>query len=117
MKIKILLIDDDKELSEEMVDFLEAEGYKVQAAFDGLDGEKFIKKNQYDVILLDLKMPILNGLDLLKRIKKTGSKSKIILISGKPFLEKEIRKQGLLPMISGFVCKPYNVKELLNTIK
>lgn len=117
VKVKILLIDDDKELSEEMIDLLAAEGYKVEAAFNGLDGEKLIKRNQYDVILLDFKMPVLNGADLLKRIKKLTLKSKIILISGRPFLEKEIKKQGLLPMVSAFICKPYDVKRLINTIK
>lgn len=114
---KILLIDDDKELSEEMVDFLEAEGYEVKTASDGLEGEKFIEKHHYDVILLDYKMPALNGADFLKRIKKHSLKSKIILISGRPFLEKEIKKQGLLLMISGFISKPYDVKKFLNIIR
>jgi DNA-binding response OmpR family regulator len=117
VKRKILFIDDDKELSEEMVDLLAAEGCQVQVAFDGLGAEKLIKKNHYDVILLDIKMPVLNGADLLKRIKKISLKSKIILISGKPFLEKEIKKQGLLPMIRCFISKPYDVKILLNSIK
>ena len=117
MKRKILLIDDDKELSEEMSEFLADEGYQVQVAFDGLEGEKLIKKNQYDIILLDFKMPAFNGVDLLKRMKKVKLKSKIILISGRPFLEKEIKKQGLLPMISGFISKPYDVNRLLNTLK
>ena len=117
MKRRILFVDDDKELSEEMIDLLGSEGYLVQAAFDGLQAEKLINNNQYDVILLDLKMPNLNGTDLLKRLKRVDLKSKIILISGKPFIEKEIRKFGFLPMISGFVSKPYDVKRLLSTIK
>jgi len=117
MNRKILIIDDDKELSEEMVDFLTAEGYIVQAAFDGLQAEKLINKYKYDIILLDLKMPALNGIDLLKRLKKINLRTKIILISGKPFLEKELTKQGLLPMICGIVRKPYDVNKFLKTIK
>jgi DNA-binding response OmpR family regulator len=117
MKKKVLLIDDDKELSEEMIDFLIAEGYIVQTAYDGLQAENLIHKSRYDIILLDLKMPNLNGIDLLKRLKKIDLKSKIILISGKPFLDKEIKKHGLLPMISGFIRKPYDVKKLLDTIR
>jgi len=117
MKRKILLIDDDKELSEEMADFLAAEGYIVQTAFDGLQAERFINKYTYDIILLDLKMPALNGLDLLKRLKKIDLKTKIILISGKPFPEKEIKKHGLLPMISSIIRKPYDIRKFLNTIE
>ncbi len=117
MKRRILLIDDDKELSAEMVEFLTAEGYQVEVAFDGLEGEKLINKMPFDIILLDLKMPNLNGTDLLKRLRRVNLKSKIILISGKPFLEKEIKKLGFLPMVSGFISKPYDVKRLLNTIK
>ena len=117
MKRRILFIDDDKELSEEMVDLLTAEGYMLEAAFDGLQAEDLIKKHRYDVILLDLKMPALNGLDLLKRLKKIDLIAKIILISGKPYLEKEIKKYGFSPMISCVISKPYDVKELLNTIK
>jgi len=117
MKRKILLIDDDKELSEELSDLLVSEGYLVQAAFDGFEGKQLIKKNVYDIILLDIKMPILDGVDLLKIIKNITFKAKIILISGKPSLEKEINKQGLLPMISGFVSKPFDIQRLLNTIK
>ena len=117
MKRKILLVDDDKELSEEMIDFLSAEDYLVQTAYDGLEAEKLIHMHSYDIILLDLKMPALNGVDLLKRLKNTDLKSKIILISGKPFLEKEIKKHGLESMISGFIRKPYEVKKILNTIR
>ena len=117
VKRRILLIDDDQELSEEMVDFLTAEGYYVQAVSDGLEGEKLIKKNPYDIILLDYKMPALNGVDFLKRIDKLGLKCKIILISGRPFVQKEIKKQGLSSSISGFISKPYDVKKFLSILK
>lgn len=117
MNRKILFIDDDKELSEEMADFLGAQGYGVQTACDGMQAEKFIRECQYDVILMDWKMPKLNGTELLKRIKNVGLKVKIIFISGKPFLDKELKKQGLLPMISGVIAKPYNVVELLTLLK
>jgi len=111
MKRKILLIDDDKELSEELADFLTAEGYQVQAAFDGLEGERLLQKNLYDVILLDIKMPVLSGSDLLKILQKINFKGRIILTSGKPFLDKEIKKSGFSSMISGIVSKPYDVKK------
>ncbi len=117
MKRKILFIDDDKELSEEMVDLLSSEGYGVQAAFDGLEGVRLINKHPYDVILLDIKMPFINGLDLLKIMENTGFKGKVILMSGKPFLEKEIKKLGLGPMISGFISKPYDVNRLLDILQ
>jgi len=114
---KILFIDDDKELSEEMADFLGSEGYEVETACDGLQAEAFIRERQYDIILMDWKMPKLNGTEVLNRFKKAGLKTKIIFISGKPFLDKELKKHGLLPMISGVIAKPYNVVELLTLLK
>jgi DNA-binding response OmpR family regulator len=114
MKKKILLIDDDKELSGEMVDLLQDEGYDVKVAFDGAQGERFIKKSCYDIILLDFKMPKLNGIEVLQRVKSL--KSKVILISGRPFIEKEIKENNLSHMVRGCIHKPYNVQELLHLI-
>ncbi len=69
MAKKILIIDDDKELCEEMAEILKGEGYDVSTAFDGLAGKKLIEENHYNLLLLDVKLPDINGLDILKSMR------------------------------------------------
>ncbi|NTV29990.1 MAG: response regulator, partial [Candidatus Omnitrophica bacterium] len=81
---KILIIDDDKELCEELVEFLQAEGYAAECASDSIDGEKLVRSKKYDMVLLDYKMPVLTGVDLLKRLKADNIRERIFIISGRP---------------------------------
>jgi DNA-binding response OmpR family regulator len=113
----ILLIDDDKILSKEMADLLEGEGYAVQVAYDGLQGEKMLQKSRYDIVLLDYKLPGIDGVEMLKRVKKFCAKSRIIVISGRPFIEKLMKTEGLSKAIKDFVQKPFNVGLLLKKLK
>ncbi len=117
MNEKVLIIDDDKELSGEMAEILETEGYSVQAAFDGEQGEHFIRKSRYDIILMDFKLPDITGVDLFKKVKKLCSSSKVFFVSGRPFLEKLIKEEGLSKMVSGCLTKPFDVKKFLERIK
>lgn len=116
MSKKILIIDDDKELSEEMMEILRQEGHQVQAAFDGAEGEEFIKKNRYDLVLLDLKMSEMTGVDLLKRVKKYKPACKFFIVSGRPFIEKMLKKEDLSDVVSGYVNKPFDINALLKKI-
>ena len=117
MNKKVLLIDDDKELSGEMAEILETEGYSVQAAFDGQQGERFIRKSRYNIILIDFKLPGITGVDLFKKVKKFCRGSRVFFISGRPFIEKLIKEEGLSNMISGCVTKPFDVNKFLEKIK
>jgi len=117
MNEKVLLIDDDKELSGEISEILESEGYSVQAAFDGDQGERFIRKSRYDIILIDFKLPGMTGVDLLKKVKGLKLSSRIYFISGRPFLEKFVKEEGLSKIVSGCLTKPFDVKKFLEKIK
>ena len=117
MKKNVLLIDDDKELSEEMSEILETEGYNVQTASDGEKGEHFIRKSLYDIILIDFKLPGITGVDLFRKVMKLSPDSKFFFISGRPFIEKLIKEEGLSKMVSGCVAKPFDMKKLLKKIR
>ena len=117
MNEKVLLIDDDKELSVEMTEILEAEGYSVQVAFDGKQGEDFIRKSRHDIILIDFKLPGTTGVELLKKVRTLSPGSRFFFISGRPFIEQLIKKEGLSKTVSGYVKKPFDVKEFLEKIK
>ena len=114
---RILIIDDDTELCEELIDSLISEGYEAERAPDAIQGEKFIRSNNYDVILLDYKMPLFSGLDILNKLKTDNIKKKIIIITGRPSAEKMIEEDGLSDMISGIISKPIDFKVLLEKIR
>jgi DNA-binding response OmpR family regulator len=89
----------------------------VQVAFDGYQGESMIRNSRYDIVLIDFKLPGTTGVELLKRVKVSSPDSKFFLISGRPFIEKLIKKEGLSKTVSGYVKKPFDVEKFLEKIK
>lgn len=117
MPRRILIVDDDRELCSEISEILRDEGYVVDIAADGLQGEACIKENNYAVVLLDFKMPGLNGIELLKRIKTQNRSSKVFLISGRPFLDKVINELEPPYLVDATFSKPFDVELLLAKIR
>ena len=125
MTSKILIIEDDRGLCEEMVDILEDEGYCVNVAFNGYNGKNLIEKNIYDLLLLDLKLPGLHGLSILKSIKKKDRKPRIIVITGSHFFMElykrhwrcENQEEYLLKFADAVIHKPFEVEKVLVKIK
>jgi len=123
--MKLLLIDDDEELCAELTEVLEAEGFEVDIAFDGLQGLQHLKVKQYSIIILDLKLPGLNGYEVLKDIRKTAPPVKVLVLSGKPLKEPLLKQDGLyqdeeekvLNSADAVMNKPFMVKEFLQQIK
>jgi two-component system copper resistance phosphate regulon response regulator CusR len=123
--LKLLLIDDDEELCAELSQVLEGEGFKVDIALDGLQGLKYLGESQYQIIILDLKLPGLNGYGVLKSIKKTVSPLKVLVLSGRPLGELLLKEDGVsqdeeekvLSMADMVINKPFLVENLLQKIK
>ncbi|MFA5388214.1 MAG: response regulator [Candidatus Omnitrophota bacterium] len=116
MSKKILIIDDDVELCEETAEILKDDGHFVQVAFDGKRGYDYIRKNIYDVVILDYRMAGLNGIEFLKRIRDCNLKTKIFLVTGKPFIEKLLAEERLSGLVAGFMNKPFEAETLLEKI-
>ncbi len=126
---RLLVVDDDEEMCEELADILGGEGYQVSLAFDGLKGKKLLSTEDFDAALLDLKMPGLNGLEVLKWAKEGGTRAKIIVLTGSPTrrdvedgeklpLNLENGEKGkILALADGFLNKPYQVDILLKKLK
>lgn len=110
----LLLVDDDYELVELLTEFLTSEGYKVSTSKDGLDGLERAQTEKFDLILLDVMMPKLNGLDLLKAL---GDKhpTPILMLTAKG--DDTDRILGLELGADDYLAKPYNPIELLARIK
>lgn len=119
---RILVIEDDIELCDELKIILKDENYLTESANNGLDGLNMIKKNKYDLVLLDLKMPGLNGLEVLKIIKNTYKDLKVIIITARMNIEIEENKlkneqeKNILKLADKVIQKPFQIKNFLNTI-
>ena len=125
MTNKILLIDDDKELSEELAEVLQDEGYEVSRAYNGRDGEKMAVTSDYDVVLLDLKLPDVSGSEVLNNLKSIKPGCRVIIITGNPVFENNIeeavsrdeaKKENVYKYADRIIKKPFDIEQLLSAV-
>lgn len=110
MKGKILIVEDEKKLSEVMCLYLKKEEYEVQCAFDGEAAEQLIENNEFDLIILDIMMPKKDGWSLLRKIKSKGN-TPVILTTARG--EEEDRVFGLELGADDYMVKPISMRELI----
>ncbi len=111
----ILIADDEKAIRKTLREILEYEGYKVDEAEDGQKAYEMVKDGEYDVVLCDIKMPKMDGLEVLDKLKKEGTEAQIIMISGHGTLETAVDavKKGAYD----FISKPPDLNRLLITVR
>lgn len=114
---KILVIDDDTELCEEIAEILRDDGHSVDTAFDSMRGEELVKTNNFDTIILDFKLPGMNGVELLKRIRNINPKIAVFLVTGRPFIERLLEEEKLDTVVAGVMNKPFDIGLLLGKIR
>ena len=111
---KIMVVDDEAGIRNLLFDVLSEEGFLVTLAKDGEDSLKQMRKNKYDLVITDINMPRLGGLELIKRMKREGRKEKIIIMSGKPFDLKRNRKE--IPKVVALLNKPFQMNLFLEVV-
>jgi len=111
---KILIIDDEQEICEMLYSFLIPHNYKVFLAFNGQMGLEYFEEIRPDIVLLDLKMPDIDGVEVLKIIRKV-SETPVVIITGHPQDVSEIHLADL--KIEGYIEKPISLQAVLNTLK
>ena len=116
MSKKILIIDDDVDLSMQMAEVLQDEGHEVESRLYNYESLPDFRPEDYDIIILDFKMPDISGVDILKSIKKDDLKAKIFIVSGRPFIEKILKEENLICMVSEIMPKPFPIQILLDKI-
>ena len=79
--INILIVEDEQRLAEILKKQLEDSGFNVEIAYDGYIGKQLVEKNTYNLIILDINLPLINGYDLCKEIRKTNSNIPIIMLT------------------------------------
>jgi len=115
MQKHILIIDDEESIRELCKEFLEEEGYKVTLAVDGLDGLEKMSYDDFDLYLVDMVMPRLDGLETMKRIKKEQPLAVIIITTGFSSIEGAVK--AVHAGAYQYLSKPINAEELLETVK
>ncbi|NLL81979.1 MAG: response regulator transcription factor [Tissierellia bacterium] len=107
---RILIIEDDKSISELQKDYLEMSGYEVVCAFDGKRGFDYINNDKFDLIILDLMLPQIDGFDILREISKT-SQIPILIVSAKS--DETYKIKGLNLGANDYITKPFSMGELV----
>ncbi len=115
MKKKYILICDDEEGVRESLNLILENDYNISFAVNGGEAIEHIKKNPVDLVILDIKMPKMDGLETLKQIKRTKPAIKVIIATGYKSVETatEATKLGA----SDYIVKPFESKEVLQAIK
>lgn len=111
---KILLIEDEESIVEFIELELKHEGYEVEATFDGRSGLELAEKHDYDVILLDLMLPELNGMEVCRRIRAAKDTPIIMLTARDSIMD---RVMGLESGADDYLPKPFAIEELLARIR
>jgi DNA-binding response OmpR family regulator len=113
--MRVLLIEDSKRLQATVAAALRRSGYAVDAAGDGEEGLWRAACNDYDVIVLDIMLPKLDGLALLQKIRKQGKDTHVLLLTAKDTVEDRV--QGLELGADDYLIKPFALKELLARVQ
>lgn len=114
-KIKILLADDEKDLSKAVGTILAYSNYDVDIVSNGKEALERINNTIYDLIILDIMMPVMDGIQALKEIRKNNIKTPVILLTAKSQVDDKV--EGLDSGANDYLTKPFDKKELLARIR
>ena len=113
--MKILVVEDEKKLARALQLELEYEGYQVATVHDGREALELVMNQTYDLILLDVMLPGLSGMEILRRARKEGLKTPIILLTARDATYDKV--SGLDLGASDYITKPFEIEELLARIR
>lgn len=113
--MKLLLVEDDHEISELLSEVLSDEQYLVDVATDGEEGRDFVESCDYDLVLLDVMLPKLNGVELCRQLRAQKYQMPVMMLTAKDATEDQI--DGLDAGADDYVVKPYKLGELLARIR
>lgn len=113
--MKILVAEDESQLLRVLTVAMEQAGYDVDPVDNGLKAVEHAKENSYDVIMLDIMMPVMDGITALKKIRESGDKTYILMLTAKA--EVDDRVTGLDSGADDYITKPFSLKELLARLR
>ena len=113
--MKILLVEDEKRMAQALVEILRLEKYEVEYRADGLSGLDAVESGVYDIIILDVMLPGVDGFEIAKRARKKGIRTPILMLTAKSELEDKVT--GLDSGADDYLTKPFMMKELLARLR
>jgi DNA-binding response OmpR family regulator len=112
---RILIVDDDDTIRSTMKAILEDEGYKVDLAASGKEGVQKANETSYNIALLDIRLPDMEGIELLKLMKPSVPRTRKIMVTGYPSTQNAI--EALNKNADAYLIKPVDIEKLLKTIE
>lgn len=113
--MKILIVEDERQLSEALIQLLRSSGYSADAVYDGQSGLDFAQTGLYDVVVLDIMLPQMDGLTVLKKLRQSGCSVPVLLLTAKSEASDKI--SGLDSGADDYLTKPFIAGELLARIR
>lgn len=114
-QLSILVVDDDKDVCEYLEDFLSHDGYRVKTIYDPTLALEELRQEDFHVVILDLMMPKLSGIDLLSRIRKLDDDVAVIILTGYPSLESATA--SIEHNVSAYIKKPFSIDEFREVLQ
>lgn len=113
--MRLLLAEDEKELSRALTIILERSNYSVDAVYDGEEALEYLNSNNYDGLILDIMMPRVDGLTVLKKLREKRNLIPVLLLTAKSEIDDKV--EGLDAGANDYLTKPFAAKELLARIR
>jgi DNA-binding response OmpR family regulator len=113
--MRILLVEDERHLSEAIVHILKQQHYTVDAVYDGMDGYHYILSDIYDIVILDVMLPSLNGYEVLRRIREEGMDTTILMLTARSQVSDRVK--GLDYGADDYLTKPFAMDELVARLR
>ena len=113
--MRILLAEDERSLSRAVVALLEKNNYSADAVYDGAEALEYLAAENYDAVILDIMMPKMDGLTVLRKLRERGSHVPVLMLTAKPEVEDKVA--GLDTGANDYLTKPFATAELLARIR
>jgi len=113
--MRILIVEDEIALAAVLTEILRKNNYSVDAVHDGVDGLDYALSGIYDAILLDIMLPRMDGLQMLRKLRSNGDSTPVLLLTAKSEIEDKVK--GLDVGADDYITKPFNTEELLARVR
>ena len=113
--MQILLVDDEVELTEPLTRILQRQGYDVDVAYDGLQGNQLAAQKKYDLLILDWMLPYKTGIEICQTLRSQGDTTPVLFLTAKDTLDDRV--DGLDAGADDYLVKPFELRELLARVR